>query len=165
MPIELNHLPLCSFAVQAQQIAPTVFRMPISIVLIPVAIAVGLIALSLVGVAKRVHPVLCLIPVGVALIPGLLFAPAMYLDRVEVDADHIEQTTGFFFAPTRKGFEYKDVSYVHIKQGRDRKNRMVTQWEVHETMGSTRDIDPGDLWDANETEIVNLLKGNGVIFR
>ena len=153
------------FATLAQEIAPTVFRIPTYVILIPVAIAVGLIVLSLVGFAKRAHPVICLIPLGLALIPGLLFAPAMYLDRVEVHPDRIQQTTGFFFAPNRKGFEYTEVLYVHLKRERDRKNRIATVWEIHEKNGTTRDIDPGDLWDVNETQIVSLLQGYGVSFR
>ena len=165
MSIDLIQFHLVSFATLAQEIAPTVFRIPTYVILIPVVIAVGLIVLSVVGFAKRAHPVICLIPLGLALSPGLLFAPNMYQDRVEVHPDRIQQTTGFFFAPNRKGFEYKEVVYVHIKQQRDRKNRTANVWEIHEKGGATRDIDPGDLWDVNETQIVSLLKGYGVSFR
>ena len=157
--------PTVAFVVLVQGTVPAIFRMPIYLVAIPIVIAAGLITLSIVGFAKRAHPVLCFIPLGVALIPGLLFAPAMYFDRVEVHPDHIEQTTGLFFAPRKKGFSYKDVSYVHIKQGRNQRNRMETLWEIHETNGNARDIDPGDLWDLNESEIISLLKKYGVSFR
>jgi hypothetical protein len=142
-----------------------VFRMPLVSVLIPVAVALVLFGVSILVFRKAAHPSLAIIPLAFALVPALLFAPAMYLDRVEVSAYRIEQTTGLFFAPNRKGFEFQDVDYVHIKQAPDKRNRMRTLWEIHEKKGSTRDIDPGDLWEMNSEQIERLLKKHGVRFR
>jgi hypothetical protein len=142
-----------------------VFRLPLVIVLIPVAVALVLVGLSILGFRKGAHPILGIIPLVIALVPALLFAPAMYLDRVEVSPDRIEQTTGFFFAPNRKGFEFQDVDYVRMKQAPDMRNRMRTLWEIHERKGTTRDIDPGDLWEMNSQQIEDLLTKHGVRFR
>jgi len=142
-----------------------VFRLPLAIVLIPVAVALVLLGLSILVFRKAAHPGLGLIPLALALVPAVLFAPAMYLDRVEVSADRIEQTTGLSWAPNRKGFRFQDVDYVHIKQAPDMRNRMRPLWEIHERKGSARDIDPGDLWERNSQQIEELLKKRGVRFR
>jgi hypothetical protein len=57
------------------------------------------------------------------------------------------------------------VGYVHIKQAPDMRNRIRTLWEIHEKKGTTRDIDPGDLWKVNSEQIERLLKEHGVKFR
>lgn len=102
----------------------------------------------------------------VVLLAGGIFGPSMLRDRVVVSSDEVQQTTGFVFAPTVKGFRFEDVSYVHItRKVTDAKGRINMVWEIHEKSGATRDIDPGDLWETNSSEIAALLKRRGVEFR
>jgi hypothetical protein len=107
-----------------------------------------------------------LILVLIAVFGGLLIGPCMWFDRVVVDHEHIEQTTGFYWSPTVKGFRYADVSFIRItEKPTGPKKRMSLIWEIHEKNGTTRDIDLGDLWEMNSGEIVPLLKSHGVAFQ
>ena len=102
----------------------------------------------------------------VALVAGLVFGPSMLFDRVVVSTDAIEQRTGFVWSQTVKGFRYEDVAHVHVTikpTGPKRRSAMV--WEIHEVDGTTRDIDPGDLWESNSDAIVTILQQHGVEFR
>jgi len=45
------------------------------------------------------------------------------------------------------------------------KRRLTIIWEIHEKSGTTRDLDPGDLWESNSDEIIPLLESRGVAFQ
>lgn len=102
----------------------------------------------------------------VALVAGLVFGPSMLNDQVVITNDRIEQSTGFAWSPTVKGFEFDEVSYVHITvKPTGPKQRLNEVWEVHYHNGSTHDIDLGDLWEGNSNKIVHLLTERGVEFQ
>jgi hypothetical protein len=139
-----------------------VYRIPLYLVLIPTAVAAGGVLLTVWTFRQRLHPLLRLIPITVVVLFGVVMAPAMYFDRVVVYRDRIEQTTGFAFAPTQKGFHFRDVAYIRIKEQFDDLDRDTIVWEITDTSGKSYDLDPGDLWDFNTSEIVALLRAQGI---
>src|SRR5262245_10834837 len=64
------------------------------------------------------------------------------------DTDRLSrhERTGFSFAPTVKGFAYRDVRDVQIIR-RETDDRDFNAWLVTFKDGRTHEIDPGDLWD------------------
>ncbi|KYF78757.1 hypothetical protein BE17_46395 [Sorangium cellulosum] len=132
-----------------------------------IAIAVAVIAV-LVGALLlwgRKPLRFALIAFLVAAIAGGIFAPMLAMDRVVLDDQKLEQTTGFWFAPTVKGFRLADVASVTIGTARGRKNRVVEVWIVKMKNGETREIDPGDLWEMNGEDIVRRLREKGIEVR
>ena len=79
-----------------------------------------------------------------------------------VDDEKLEQTTGFWWSPTVKGFHFAEVESVSIVMARGPKNREYEAWVVTLKDGGTRQIDPGDLWDMNRADIVRRLRLKGV---
>lgn len=71
-------------------------------------------------------------------------------DRVVLDSEKLEQTTGFWLAPTVKGFRLTDVESITIGTAKDRRNREYEVWDVMLKNGQLQRIDPGDLWEINE---------------
>jgi hypothetical protein len=98
-------------------------------------------------------------------VAGGVFAPMLAMDRVVLDDEKLEQTTGFWFAPTVKGFRFADVATIAIGTTRDRKNREVEVWRVKGRDGQTREIDPGDLWEINGQDIIRRLREKGIEVR
>ncbi|WP_437990685.1 hypothetical protein [Sorangium sp. So ce145] len=132
-----------------------------------IAIAVAVLAASI-GVLllwRRLPLVVALIAFGVSAVAGGLFAPMLAMDRVVLDDDKLEQTTGFWFAPTVKGFRLAEVESIAIGTARDRKNRKIEVWIVKGRDGQTREIDPGDLWEMNGQDILRRLREKGIDVR
>ena len=144
---------------------PMVFKFSTLIMAIPFGVAAVAVIAAAVFFAAR-NKGLGILSLVVALVSGLVFGPAMLFDRVAVTAEHIEQRTGFGWSQTVKGFRFADVSFVRItNKPTGPKRRLSAIWEIHEKNGTTRDLDPGDLWEANSEEIVALLRDHGVEFR
>lgn len=130
-------------------------------------------AAAAVAVVAAVFALLCLIsrpwrvaaiPCGlVALFAGGLIAPILLMDRVVLNEKKLEQTTGFWFSPTVKGFPLADVESVTIRTATDRRNRRYEQWYVSYKDGSSEAIDPGDLWVLNGQDIANRLRQKGIV--
>ncbi|WP_438032978.1 hypothetical protein [Sorangium sp. So ce204] len=132
-----------------------------------IAIAIAAIAASI-GVLllwRRQPLVVALIAFGVSAVAGGLFAPMLAMDRVVLDDEKLEQTTGFWFAPTVKGFRLAEVESIAIGTARDRKNREYEVWIVKGRDGETREIDPGDLWEMNGQDILLRLREKGIDVR
>ena len=87
------------------------------------------------------------------------------LDRVVLDDQKLEQTTGFWFAPLTKGFRLADVEYVEIGTARNGRGREYEVWIVKHKSGRTQTIDPGDLWEMNGPDIVARLRTKGIEVR
>lgn len=141
----------------------TVFAFPLKVLLIPVAVALVALALS-VWALLRGQRQLGFVAGFVALLSGGMFAPAMFCDRVRVSSQRIEQTTGLPWAPTVKGFQYNEVKWVHIGT-RQTEIGPAQQWGIYYRDGRSESLDPGDLWEKNSPRIVPLLKKYGVQFR
>ncbi|WP_437710999.1 hypothetical protein WMF45_38720 [Sorangium sp. So ce448] len=132
-----------------------------------IAIAIAVLAASI-GVLllwRRQPLVVALIAFGVSAVAGGLVAPMLAMDRVVLDDEKLEQTTGFWFAPTVKGFRLAEVESVAIGTARDRKNREIEVWIVKGRDGQTREIDPGDLWEMNGQDILRRLREKGIDVR
>jgi hypothetical protein len=96
---------------------------------------------------------------------GGLLAPALTFDRVVINDQKLEQTTGFWWSPTVKGFQFSDVSSVYITSAKDWRYRQYEVWVVFLRNGETRQIDPGYLWEVNGSDIVRRLQGYGIEVR
>ena len=133
---------------------------PVLISLIPAGIATILLALG--WYVGRKAPDLGVIVMFIAALFGVVFGPMLFLDRVVVDETRIEQTTGFWFDPTVKGFDFDDLSRIVITTGRDLKGREIEIWVAEYNRRESVQIDPGDLWATNGSRIVSFLRSNGI---
>src|SRR4030095_6548549 len=132
---------------------------------IAVAIAVLAGAIAAFLLWRRKPGVFVLIAFGITISAGGIVAPMLAMDRVVLDDNKLEQTTGFWFAPTVKGFRFADVEFVTIGTARDRKNRKYEVWLVKLKNGQTQEIDPGDLWVKNDKDIIERLSAKGIEVR
>ncbi|WP_437764474.1 hypothetical protein WMF27_35175 [Sorangium sp. So ce281] len=139
-----------------------IYRLPSYVPGIAVAIAVLAASIGALLLWRRKPLPIALIAFGVSAVAGGLFAPMLAMDRVVLDDEKLEQTTGFWFAPTVKGFRLADVASVAIGTARDRKNREIEVWIVKMRDGQTREIDPGDLWEMNGQDILRRLREKGI---
>ena len=114
---------------------------------------------------RRKPLVLALVAFGVSVLAGGIFAPMLALDRVVLDDQKLEQTTGFWFAPTVKGFRLTDVESVTISTVRDMKNRKYEVWIAKMKDGHSQEVDPGDLWEMNGRDIIERLRAKGIEVR
>lgn len=108
---------------------------------------------------------LVLIAFGIALLAGGIFAPMLAMDKVILDDEKLQQTTGFWFSPTVKGFRLAEAEQIEITTKRGRKNRVEEVWLVKKKDGSTEEIDPGDLWENNGPDIIKRLREKGIQVR
>ena len=136
------------------------FMFPIGVSLIPVGISIILIALGLYlwGRGRVLGGSITLIGIVFAIV----FGPMLFNDRVVISENRLEQTTGFWFSPTVKGFDLLDLRKVTITTGRDLKRREIEIWVAEYGDGVSVRIDPGDLWESNGDEIVDFLENLGV---
>jgi hypothetical protein len=142
-----------------------IYRFPTYVPGIALAIAVLAASIGALLLWRRQPLTIALIAFGVAAVAGGVFAPMLAMDRVVLDDEKLEQTTGFWFAPTVKGFRFADVASIAIGTTRDRKNREVEVWRVKGKDGQTREIDPGDLWEMNGQDIIGRLREKGIDVR
>jgi hypothetical protein len=129
---------------------------------IAAGIALVALALAVFLMVKRKAMVVAVIAFFIALLAGGLVAPMLAQDRVVLDDSKLEQTTGYWFAPTVKGFQFAEVESIAISTARDAKGREHEVWDVKLKNGDLRRIDPGDLWDMNTPDIVQRLKSKGI---
>ncbi len=133
---------------------------PLLISLIPVGISTVLLAVG--WYLWRKATGLGAIVLSIAVLFGVVFGPMLFLDRVIIDEIRIEQTTGFWFDPTVKGFDFDDLSRIVITTGRDLKGREIEIWVAKYNHRESVQIDPGDLWATNGGRIVSFLRSNGI---
>jgi hypothetical protein len=103
-----------------------------------------------------------LVTMLVALVVGVLLVPGIYMDTVTITPTEIKQTTGFWFSPTVNTVRYSDVQSISIHTVKKRKGGDARRWIIHRTDGTTRELDPGDLWENNEDFVVKKLRQYGV---
>ena len=134
---------------------------PFLISMIPPGIA---LVMFLVGLAfwRYVAPGLGVVVSVVGVFFGLLFGPMLFMDRVLVDDTRIEQSTGFWFSQTKKGFHFDDLKRVRITTGRDLKGREIELWVAEYESKPPVEIDPGDLWESHGASIVDHLQALGI---
>ncbi|WP_437525493.1 hypothetical protein WME79_38705 [Sorangium sp. So ce726] len=132
-----------------------------------IAIAIAVLAASIGALLlwRRQPLTIALIAFGVSAVAGGLFAPMLAMDRVVLDDQKLEQTTGFWFAPTVKGFRLAEVASIAIGTARNRKNREYEVWIVKGRDGQVQEIDPGDLWEMNGQDIIRRLREKGIDVR
>jgi len=132
-------------------------------------IAIGVAALAAAIGAfllwRRKPLVLALVAFGVSALAGGVIAPMLALDRVVLDDQKLEQTTGFWFAPTVKGFRLADVASITISTTRDMKDREYEVWIAKLKNGHSQEVDPGDLWEMNGRDIIERLRTKGIEVR
>ncbi len=136
------------------------FMFPVLVSLIPLGISVILIAVGLYLWSRA--QVLGGLIMLFGIVFAVIFGPMLFYDRVVVNEERVEQTTGFWFSPTVKGFDLADLKKVIITTGRDLKGRKIEIWMAEYNNGESVRLDPGDLWESNGDQIVNFLRNLGV---
>ena len=106
-------------------------------------------------------------PLALAMFAGatlfaFLFGPMLFFDRVTIDDEAVTQRTGFWFAPTRNRLEFEGTTEVIVLRNGASSLPANTTWRVVRRDGSTRDFDPGDLWDRYEGSIFNALRSHDI---
>ena len=140
-----------------------VYSFPPYITAIPIVIAIVAALVGMILLVKRKPVLYWLGAFAVAAVAGVIFAPMIALDRVVLDDEKLEQTTGFWFAPTVKGFRLADAFSVTIRNEPNRKGRETEVWIITMKSGQTQRIDPGDLWEMNGDDIAARLEEKGII--
>ena len=126
------------------------------------AIAAG-VGLYLMGRGKPLASALTAF--GIALLAGGIIGPMLALDRVVLDDEKLEQTTGFWFAPNVKGFRLAEVASLTITTEFGRKNLEYEVWTAQLKNGGVKQVDPGDLWEINGVDIAQRLRKRGIEVR
>jgi hypothetical protein len=98
---------------------------------------------------------------GVATMFAIFVLPGIFLDEVRMDEQGVHQRTGFWFLPTRKGFDYSELKSVSVTEVQKRRT-VETQWTLYLKNGQTRVLDPGDLWDQCAAEVIEALTVKGI---
>jgi hypothetical protein len=144
-----------------------IYRFPIYIPAIAVVVAVVAAAIGIFLLCKRRAglALLGVFALFVSALAGGFFAPTFAMDRVVLDDEKLEQTTGFWWAPTIKGFHLAGVDSVTIRTATNYQDRQYELWVVKLKDGTTREIDPGDLWDRHAQDILERLKAKGIAVR
>lgn len=130
------------------------------VIALPLAVALGALVVMVWQKRAWVRIAVAVVALPLLMCGGCL-SPSIAADRVRVGDTGVEQTTGFWFSPTRKGFEWVDVVRVdiHPRPG-------GALWHLHPRAGAPRAFDPGDLWDECAQEIiVDRLRRRGVEVR
>lgn len=91
-----------------------------------------------------------------------LFAPAIYLDRVVVDAEHFETRDGLWMMPTEHSIRFDDMSKLRYVTKQDRDNRI--NYELHCVMkdGDIRFVHAGDLVRHAAPDILSRAKAKHI---
>jgi hypothetical protein len=92
----------------------------------------------------------------------LIFAPGMYVDRVEVGKDHFYARYGFWFAPSTHHVAYADLREIQYVETRDSKNRINHEFHCVKKNGETVVIHEGDLVRYATGEFFNAARAAGV---
>lgn len=102
---------------------------------------------------------------ALALVFGALIAPMLARDRIVVDEDRIEQTTGLWFAPTRHHIALAEVRSVAIRTHRDTRLNERESWVFTMTDGRSVEFMAGTLWKMHREAIIANLEASGIAFR
>jgi len=99
---------------------------------------------------------------GIALLAGGIVGPMLAMDRVVLDNEKIEQTTGFWWSPTVIGFKLADTAKVEVVSETNLRGRVAEKWIVTSKRGRVQELDPGDLWENNGDDILIRLRQKGI---
>jgi hypothetical protein len=103
-----------------------------------------------------------IIALFICIMAGPMLAPMLALDRVALTDEKLEQTTGFWFSPTVKGFKLKGISSMTIEVAKGSKNLKHQVWTAEYVDGRRKVIDPGDLWEIHSEDIIRRLRDKGI---
>lgn len=139
------------------------FSSTVKVLLIVLPAAAMLVCM--ISLLRSSHRVSAIVLLCIALAFVVLVVPGICNDEVVVSDKGVWQRTGFWFAPTTKGFNCDGVLFVELikvekRSGRSRHEENV--WVIHNRDNTHPRIDPGDLWDNNEALILQKIKGYGV---
>lgn len=98
---------------------------------------------------------------GVATMFAIFVLPGIFLDEVRMDEQGVHQQTGFWFLPTRKGFDFGELKSVTVTEVQKRFTT-GTRWILYLKNGQTRVLDAGDLWDKCAMEVIEALTVKGI---
>jgi hypothetical protein len=111
----------------------------------PVVILGGLVFVPAGWFLRRVSAKWGFVVMGLAPVLLILVAPAMYSDKVVVDAEHFEARYGIWFAPSTHNIRFDDLREIRHVGVRGNRNRVNYQLECVRKDGSTEVVAIGDL--------------------
>ncbi|HWB01589.1 MAG TPA: hypothetical protein VG796_01110 [Verrucomicrobiales bacterium] len=141
-----------------------IYKFPLWIPGIAIAVVVIAAAAGVFFWWKRSQWLPAVILLAIAMFGGGIIAPGLLMDRVVLDDTKLQQTTGFWFSPTIKGFNLaglKSIRIIKVK-AMGRNDRDHDEWIATMKSGRTEQLDPGDLWENNTDDIVDCLKARGI---
>ena len=94
-----------------------------------------------------------------------ILGPGLINDRIVVSPASYALRVGFWFAPTERRFEHKDVEFITETYRLDRKGRRKPYWNVQLKNGEALEVPQGDLCRKYQERIIPLLKQHGVRFQ
>lgn len=142
------------------------YHLPTYIVAIPFAVAfLCLVAIVFLLTIWRSVYQLSFVALVVGLFAGGIVGPGLARDQVTIDDLRIQQTTGFWFAPTIKGFDFENLQFIEIQRQKDRHGLADDRWIGRYEGGLVLEVDPGDLWAMNEESIAEELGKRGIQLR
>lgn len=156
-------LALCRIRFSSPSLMTYSFPAYVSGIAFAIAALAALVGLILLTCRKPLAAALSLF--GVAVLAGGIIGPMLALDRVVLDDHKLEQTTGFWFAPTVKGFQLDEVASLTITVVRGRKDLDYEVWTAQMKNGGSKQVDPGDLWEMNGADIIERLRKRGIEVR
>ncbi|HWB01585.1 MAG TPA: hypothetical protein VG796_01090 [Verrucomicrobiales bacterium] len=141
-----------------------IYKFPLWIPGIAIAVAVIAAAAGVFFWWKRSQWLPAVILLAIAMFGGGIIAPGLLMDRVVLDDTKLQQTTGFWFSPTIKGFNLaglKSIRIIKVK-AMGRNDHDHDEWIATMKSGRTGQLDPGDLWENNAEDIIDRLKAKGI---
>lgn len=132
----------------------------------PAVLLVGLLAVPLGWVLRRVSRRLLVVGLIVGPVLLLLVAPGMFFDGVTVDDRHFEGRYGFWFAPTKFDVAYADTDHINLVTWQERTRRGGTRTKQRldcvARSGGTTTIQLGDLLKRARDEMLDRASAVGV---
>jgi len=91
----------------------TLFRFPMVIILLPIAVALGSGIASIVALRQHQSRQRVVKLLALAVVAGFLFTPVLMVSKIAVTTDHVEETIAFWPMGSRKYLAYRDIAFIH----------------------------------------------------
>ena len=127
-----------------------------------VVIAAGLLMLPAGWLLRRRNQGLGVILMILAPVLLVIVGPAMFNDRVVIDAEHFEARYGFWFSPSEHNVRFDDLREIRYVAVRGARNRIKYEVQCVRKDGGTTVVHAGDLVRNAVPEILSRAKAKKV---